>query len=366
MVDVRVSSQAKQRVAHVLDSGRLATGPVVAELEAAFAAASGTQHCVAVANGTLALQAAISALDIGPGDEVITTPFTFIATVNAVLAQGATVRYADIAPDFTIDPQRVREVITDRTKALLPVHLFGLPANMPQLHAIAAEHGLGVIEDAAQAHGAAVTGSGSGTGTVGGLGDIGCFSLYATKNLSAGEGGLLTTDDDQLADRLRTIRNQGMRARYDYAGWGSNYRMSDLHAAVVVDQVPLLEDINIRRRRNAQRLLDGLADVAGLRPPIVPAGFEHVWHQFTVLLDDPSARAAFIASLTAAGIGSDVFYPQAMSQVAHLSNHPRVAPDPVPRAEDYARRVVSLPVGHHLDIDQIDRVIDAVKGALDG
>lgn len=360
LVSVRVSEQARRRVNAVLDSGRLAQGPVVAELEEAFAAASGTRHCVAVGNGTIALQAALEALGVGRGDEVITTPFTFIATVNSALAVGAKVRFADITEDYTIDPAGVGELVGPNTKAVMPVHLFGLPADTEAIRRAAP--GVPQLEDAAQAHAAELNGT-----RVGGLGTLACFSLYATKNLSAGEGGLVTTNDDVLADRLRVLRNQGMRARYDYAGWGSNYRMSDLHAAVVVDEVRRLDEINAVRQAHAQALLDGLADLPGLLVPVVPEGRRSVWHQFTVRLTEaaPVDRDGFIAGLARRGVASDVFYPQALPDVKHLAAHPDVANDPVPLARQVARQVVSLPVGHHLDDAQIAHVVKSVREVLD-
>jgi len=363
LVQVSVDDEARAAVGRVLDSGHLAQGPVVAELEAAFAEASGTAHCVAVSNGTTALQAALLAAGVGPGDEVVTSPFSFIATVNAAIAVGARVRFADIGPDFCLDPDAVDALVGPRTRALLPVHLYGLPADLPSLAATARRHGLALVEDAAQAHGAAVAGR-----PVGGWGTAGCFSLYATKNVSAGEGGLVTTDDDAVADRLRTLRNQGMRARYDYAGWGSNWRLSDLHAAIALPQVRRLGAVNARRRANADRLTAALTGVPGLVLPHVPAGREHVWHQYTVRVEDGAAvdRDGLSAALTAAGVGNAVFYPQALPDVAHLAAHPDVADDPVPAARAAAGRVLSLPVGHHLADAQLDRVAEAVREVLGG
>lgn len=363
LVQVSVDDEARAAVGRVLDSGHLAQGPVVAELEEAFAAASGTEHCVAVSNGTTALQAALLAAGVGPGDEVVTSPFSFIATVNAVLAVGARVRFADIGPDFCVVPEAVEAAVGPRTRALLPVHLYGLPADLPALRAVADRHGLAMVEDAAQAHGAAVVGR-----PVGGWGTAGCFSLYATKNISAGEGGLVTTDDAAVADRLRTLRNQGMRARYDYAGWGSNWRLSDLHAAIALPQVRRLAVINDRRRANAARLTAGLADVPGLLLPGAPAGRDHVWHQYTVQVGPEAAltRDELSAALTAAGVGNAVFYPQALPDVEHLAAHPDVVADPVPVARATAARVLSLPVGHHLSDEQVDRVAETVREVLGG
>src|SRR5438477_662995 len=231
ITEVRIGDEEKQAVLGVLDSGQLAQGPVVAELERQFADICGVPHAVAVSNGTVALVAALQALGLGPGDEVITTPFSFAATLNAILESGATARFADIRDDFTLDPQSAATLVNERTRALLPVHLYGLPADLPALSALAADAGLHLIEDSAQAHGAAfgdrVTGS-FGTG---------CFSLYATKNVQSGEGGLITTADDALADRLRLLRNQGTRAPYQYEVPGHNWRLTDLQAAIAGPQL---------------------------------------------------------------------------------------------------------------------------------
>ena len=228
-VDVR---DAEPLVLEVLRSGALAQGPVVERLERAFAEVVGVRHAVAVNNGTTALVAALQVLGLRPGDEVVTSPFTFAATLNAILEAGATARFADIdEADFAIDPAAVEAVVGDRTAVLMPVHLYGQTADMGPLTAIARRHGLHVVEDAAQAHGAAYEGRGAGSF------GLGCFSFYATKNLTTGEGGMITTSDDALADRLRVLRNQGMRERYRYELAGHNYRMTDLHAAVGLPQV---------------------------------------------------------------------------------------------------------------------------------
>ena len=220
---------------------------MVKRFEDAFAAVSGTKHAIAVNNGTTALVAALQVLDLKPGDEVITSPFTFVATLNAILEAGATVRFADIRrDDFAIDPDAVAKAVTDRTKVLMPVHLYGQTADMGKLAPLAAEHGLQVIEDSAQAVGASFEGKQAGSF------GIGCFSLYATKNITTAEGGVITTDDDALADKLRVLRNQGMRARYQYEVAGHNYRMTDLHAAVGIPQLAKLDQLTAARQANAK------------------------------------------------------------------------------------------------------------------
>lgn len=260
---VRLGPEVEESVLRVIRSGSIAQGPVVAEFESRFAALVGAKHAVAVNNGTTALVAAIQSLQLQPGDEVITSPFTFIATLNAILEAGATVRFGDIrTEDFGLDPESVRSQITDRTRVIMPVHLYGQSADIGALAQIAAEHDLALVEDAAQAHGA--TFEGRGVGTFG----IGCFSFYATKNLTTGEGGVVTTNDDEVAERLRIMRNQGMRARYEYVMAGHNYRLTDLQAAVVLPQLDAYDSLLAARRANASGLIERLSDVPGL---ILPA-----------------------------------------------------------------------------------------------
>lgn len=229
---ISFGEEVEREVLDTLRSGIVAQGPKVKRLEDEFAALVGTRHAVAVNNGTTALIAALQVQDLQPGDEVLTTPFTFVATLNAILEAGATARFADISEsDFNIDPAVAAHRIGDRTKVLMPVHLYGQSADMGALMPLASKNGLTVVEDAAQAHGA--TFDGRGAGSFG----VGCFSFYATKNLTTAEGGMITTDDDAIADRLRVLRNQGMRARYQYEMVGQNYRMTDLQASLALPQM---------------------------------------------------------------------------------------------------------------------------------
>jgi len=358
-----VSERGRRLVNEVLDTGQLAQGPMVAALEQAFAEVTGVEHCVAVTNGTVALQASLVALGIGPGDEVITSPLSFIATANAIIATGATVRFADVGPDLTVDPTSVEALVGPSTAAVLPVHLYGLPADLHALQAITRRHGLALVEDAAQAHGARV-----GDRRVGSFG-VGCFSLYGTKNVAAGEGGLVTTSDSDLAERLRVLRNQGMGAsRYDYRLVGWNWRMTDLHAAVALPQVEVLDEINTVRAAHAAVLLDGLHGTPGLTLPAQPSGRQSVWHQFTVRIEAAvmagGGRAALAQALASRGVASAVYYPDALPDVPPLRAHPLVVQDEVPKARAAALDVLSLPVGHHLDAAQLDQVVACVREAL--
>ncbi len=356
MTDVVLGADVEASVLGVLRSGRLTQGPVVAELESGFATLCGTRHAVAVNTGTAALVAALEAAGIGPGDEVVAPAFTFVATANAVLATGADVRLVDVrADDFALDPDALAAAVGPRTRAVVAVHLFGRPADLTAIEPLAHRHGLHLVEDAAQAHGARV-----GDRTVGSIG-TGCFSFYATKNLVAGEGGMVTTDDDALADRLRVLRNQGMRARYAYETVGHNWRMTDLAAAVVLPQLRRYDAQVARRRAHAARLTALLADVPGLTLPGSTPDRASVWHQYTVLTED---RDALAAALTRQGIATGVYYPRVLQDHDCYRTHPRVHAEETPVAREVARHCLSLPVHAGLGEGAPDRIAAAVREAL--
>lgn len=352
---VELGPAVEEKVLEVIRSGIIAQGPVVRELEERFAAMQGADHAIAVNNGTTALVAAVQALELQPGDEVITSPFTFIATLNAILEAGATVRFADIRhEDFAIDPARVEEQVTDRTKAIMPVHLYGQPGDLGALSALAEKHGLALIEDAAQAHGARF-----GTRGVGTFG-IGCFSLYATKNITSGEGGIITTNDAVIAERLRIMRNQGMRARYEYVMAGHNYRLTDLQAAVAVPQLDGYEAQVEARRRNAAALTAGLSGVPGLRTPQELEGRTHVWHQYTILLPEGVDRDEVVARLAERGVTAGIYYPKPVYDYEVYRAREDVIVSQNPLAEDAARRCLSLPVHPKLRPADIETIVAAV------
>ncbi len=359
---ISFGEDVEREVLDTLRSGIVAQGPKVKRLEDEFAALVGARHAVAVNNGTTALIAALQVQDLQPGDEVLTTPFTFVATLNAILEAGATARFADIrVDDFNVDPAVVADRVTDRTKALMPVHLYGQTADMCALMPLAQTHGLAVVEDAAQAHGA--TFDGRGAGTFG----LGCFSFYATKNLTTAEGGMITTDDDVVADRLRVLRNQGMRQRYVYEMVGQNYRMTDLQASLALPQLGAYRRQVEARRRNAESLRAGLADVGGLTLPAELAGRGHVWHQFTVLVDEdaPVDRDALADRLTERGVGSGIYYPRTAYDYDCYRAHPRVVIEDTPVATSVAARCLSIPVHARLSAGDVDQIIAAVRGAME-
>ena len=357
---VRIGDLEERSVLEVLRSGHLTQGRVVAELESAFAGVCGCRHVVAVNNGTSALIATLRALGIGPGDEVVTSPFTFVATANAILNVGATARFADIGDDFNVDVDAVRAAVTPKTRAIMPVHLYGQTADMPQLADLARQVDVAVIEDAAQAHGAAIG------GRLAGSFGVGCFSLYATKNVYAGEGGLISTNDEALADQLRVMRNQGMRNRYEYVMVGENFRMTDVHAAIALPQLQSIEERTQRRRDNASTLNDGLRGVPGLVLPQEVPGRRHVWHQFTVRVTPAAAmtRDELSETLTAAGVGSAVYYPRTIPDYEAYRQHPRVQHGEFPNARRAAREVLSLPVHPWLSEGELSKIVDSVRGAL--
>lgn len=355
---VQFGAEEEQLVLEVLRSGSIAQGPKVKQLEDEFAATFGLDHVVAVNNGTTALVAALEVLDLQPGDEVLTTPFTFVATLNAILEAGATATFADIREDdFNLDPDSVGERITDRTKVLAPVHLYGQMADMDPIAEMADAHGLRILEDAAQSHGARYHGRPAGSY------GLGTFSLYATKNVTTGEGGLISTDDPALADRLRVLRNQGMRARYEYVMAGHNYRLTDLQAAVGIPQLTRYASIVEARRRNAARLSEGLADAPGIVLPRELPDREHVWHQYTIRVTEEARvdRDRFVEQLTELGVGSGAYYPRLVTDYDAYGRHPRVSAADAPVATRIARQVVSLPVHQHLAEEELDAVISAIR-----
>ncbi|WP_072806046.1 DegT/DnrJ/EryC1/StrS family aminotransferase [Rhodococcoides yunnanense] len=358
---VEFGADVEREVLDTLRSGIVAQGPKVKRFEERFAELVGASHAVAVNNGTTALVAALEIQDLEPGDEVLTSPFTFVATLNAILDAGATVRFGDISEsDFNLDPNSVESRIGSRTRVLLPVHLYGQTADMGALVPIAQRHDLAVVEDAAQAHGATFDGRGAGTfGT-------GCFSFYATKNLTTAEGGMITTSDANKADKLRVLRNQGMRARYEYEMVGRNYRMTDLQASLGLPQLNTYLQQVEQRRRNADMLLTGLKDVTGLVLPQQLSGRGHVWHQFTVLLDEdaPFGRDELASRLTAEGVGSGIYYPRTAYDYDCYRDHPRVVVEETPVATSVASRCLSIPVHARLSVEDVDTIVSSVRKVM--
>ncbi len=346
-----IGPEEKAAVIEVLESGMLVQGPRVRALEDAFARLIGVRHAIATSSGTTALHLAMLAHGIGPGDEVITSPFTFIASVNSILYTGATPVFADIdEATFNIDPAKLEAAVTARTRAVMPVHLYGQPCDMDEICAVARHHGLVVLEDAAQAVGATYHGR-----QVGSFG-TGIFSLYATKNVMSGEGGIITTDDDEVADRARLLRNHGMRDRYRYETLGYNFRLTDVLAAIGLAQFQRLEEATRLRRANAATLDETLKNVV---TPVVKPGREHVWHQYTIRLDPQTDRNHAVKVLHDEGIGTGIFYPIGAHRFPHVSK--AVGEVDMPVTDRAAESVLSLPVHPLLSPRDLERIAAAVN-----
>ncbi|MEV5608300.1 DegT/DnrJ/EryC1/StrS family aminotransferase [Streptomyces sp. NPDC052225] len=345
-----------QAAVRVLRSGRVVQGPEVAAFEEEFATLVDGRHCVAVNSGTSALQLTLLALGIGPGDEVIVPSFSFAATANAVRLVGADPVFADIDPrTYCVDPRAVASLIGPRTAAIMPVHLYGHPAAMDELTPLAERHGLAVVEDACQAHGAALDAR-----PVGAHGTAGCFSFYPTKNMHALEGGMVTVADAELARTLRLLRNQGMEARYANEIVGANMRMTDVNAAVGRVQLGHLAEWTERRRSHAKRL-DALITTDAVTTPYVADGARHVHHQYTVRIGE-GLRDAFRRELEVRGVGSAVYYPTPIHRLT-----PYETGDRLPETDRAAAEVLSLPVHPTLTDREIERVaeaVDSVAGSL--
>ncbi len=355
---VEIDEEIENEVLSVLRSGSIAQGPKVKELEDLFASMMGIRNVVAVNNGTTALVAALELMDVSDGDEVITSPFTFVATVNAILRTGATIRFADISSeDFNVSPVDIERKINNNTKILVPVHLYGQMADMNSISKLADKNKLRVIEDAAQSH---LARQGR---MYAGYVDIGCFSLYATKNITSAEGGLITTNDDTLAEKLRILRNQGMRNRYEYVMSGNNYRLTDVHAAICMPQLRRYPDIVLRRRKNAERLANELSNLNWITVPKVMPDREHVWHQFTILIDSDFrlSRGQVSELLSDRGVATGAYYPKTIQEYDCFKSHPQIACDSTPIAKDIASRCLSLPVHPGLTSEDISHIINSLK-----
>ena len=347
------SASLLARLEQTLASGQWVAGPEVAELETRLAARLGARECIAVGSGTDALILSLRALNIGPGDEVITAPNSFIATASAIVQVGATPVFADVLPDQNIDPVRVEAAITPRTRAVLPVHLSGRTALMPELLELARRHNLRVIEDAAQAIDARLNGKAAGT-----FGDLGCFSCHPLKNLNAaGDAGFILADDLELAERLRRLRSNGLVDRETALEWGVVSRLDSVQAAVLLERLPVLDGVTEARRRNAHRyreLLDGVPQI--FLPPCRPE--EHnVFHTFVIQVERRDELQEFLRER---GIGTAIHYKIPI----HLQPAARVlgyAPGSFPVAERQATRILSLPVHQFLTQADLEHVAASIR-----
>ncbi len=339
-------------VVSVLKSGALAQGKMVEQFEKDFAEYIGTKHAIATSSGTTALHLALLAAGIKEGAEVITTPFTFIASSTSILHCNAKPVFADIDPEtFNISPKEIEKKITSKTKAIMPVHLYGLPCEMDKINEIAEKNNLVVIEDACQAHGSEVGGKKAGS-----LGLAGCFSFYPTKNITTGEGGIITTDSGQVDEMARLLRQHGSRKRYYHEILGYNFRMTDIGAAIGIGQLKKLDKINRKRSRNAKFLSKNLSKIDGIIVPKVPRGYAHVFHQYTIRVSEkfPLRRDAAAEHLAKNEIGYSVFYPilvnkQPVFQINSAESYPV--------AEKIAEQVLSLPVHPSLSKEDLEKIV---------
>lgn len=350
--------QIDAAIARVLAHTGFIGGAEVRDFEAAFAAYQRTARCVGVSSGTSAIFLVLLALGIGPGDEVITTPHTFIATVEPIFALGAVPIFVDIDPvTFNLDPAAIEAAITPRTKAIMPVHLYGQLAPMPALMTIARRHGLPVIEDAAQAHGAQLDGQRAGA-----WGDAACFSFYPGKNLGAfGDAGAVCTNDPALADRIAKLRDHGRSSKYSHDVIGYGERLDALQAAILGAKLPHLDAWNATRRRIADAYTAALQTIPGVCPPAVMAGSDHAWHLYCISV--AGDRDAILAALQRAGIGAGIHYPVPLHLQPALAGQGG-QPGDYPHTERAAASIISLPIFPQITDAQIAYIVDTVRTVM--
>ncbi len=348
-----ISREEKNAVLEVLDSGMLAQGKKVAEFERLFSQFIGVKYAIATSNGTTALHAALVAHNIKDGDEVITSPFSFVATANTIAMTGAHPVFVDIdEKTCNLDPNLIEAAITPKTKAIMPVHLYGQAADMDKIQAIAKKHNLIIIEDACQAHGAELGGK-----KVGSFG-TGCFSFYATKNITTGEGGMITTSDDHIAKTLRKIISHGSEQRYYHDFVGYNYRMTDIAAAIGIEQLKKLDTFNAIRKKNATYLNQNLKNLKGIiMPEITP---HHVFHQYTIRITSEcrKSRDQIIAQLAQEHIASSIFYPIPIHRQNAYQHYHHLQ---FPVAEKIATEVLSLPVHPGLGESDLHKIVETMQ-----
>lgn len=350
-----LDNKEEKAVLEVLRSGQLAAGKLVEEFETKFVSYIGVKYAAATSSGTSALHLACLSLGLREADEVITTPFSFIASANSILFTGAKPVFVDVGEDFNIDPSKIEEKLTDRTKAILVVHLYGKPVDMDRINAIASKHGIKVIEDACQAHGAAWNEK-----KVGGLSEVGCFSFYATKNMTTAEGGMVVTNSPEIVEKVKLLRNHGSKVRYHHDILGFNFRMTDINAAIGLVQLRKLDSFNQKRRKNAQTLNTLLRDIPNIVLPKDEKGY-HVFHQYTVRILPPLKRDEVKDKLESQGIGCGVFYPIPIHKQKVYSE---ICLDvSLPLAEKFSNEVLSLPTHPALSKSDLEEIATSVRKA---
>jgi len=351
-----IGKEEIKAVSEVLKSGIIAQGPKVRELEEKFAKLCGTKYAVAVNSGTAALHTALHVAGIEQGDEVITTPFTFIATANTILMQQAKPVFVDIDEDtFNIDANKIKEKITKKTKAIVTVDLYGLLCDYNEIGKIAKTNNLMIVEDACQAVNAESNGKKAGN-----FGDIAAFSFYGTKNITSGEGGMITTNNQEYAEKAKLFRQHGRSkmTSYEYSGLGYNYRATDISAAILLEQLKKIEIITKKRIENAAYLSENLGKIKGIKVPDAKSDGSHVFHQYTirVLENFKLSRDELNEHLNKKGIGTGIYYPKPLHLLPHLKKFGCNDGD-FPIAEKLSNEVISLPVHPHLAKEQLDYII---------
>ena len=346
----QIGKEEREAVDRVLRSGIIAQGPEVAKFEKEFAKLCGVKYAVAACNGTTAGHLVMLASGIGPGDEVITTPFTFFATASVVIMAGAKPVFVDVEEDgFCLDPSKVEAAITDKTKAIHPVHLYGELADMPSFMEITKRNNLLLIEDSAQAHCAS-----SWDGNAGSFGKAGWFSFYPTKNMTTSEGGIITTNDEDFANKCKIIRAHGMSAQYQHTEFGYNYRMTDISAAIGREQLKKLPNFNARRREIAERYNSELSDLV-----ITPKNRRgHVFHQYTIRSDKRDELREFLLERK---INTGIYYPSLLYTYPSMKEYQSSCPN----AEILVKEVLSLPVHPALSDSDVFEVISSIKAFFD-
>jgi len=360
-----MADEEKKAVLEVLSSGHLIQGEKVEKFEKDFAKYIGVKHCIAVNSGTAALHLAALAAGLKPGDEAITTPFSFAASANCVLYCGAKPVFSDIDPrTFNMNPEKIKDVITSKTKCIIPVHLYGQPAEMDQIKDIADARGFFVIEDAAQAHGAEYKKKKAGS-----IGNIGCFSFYPTKNMTTGEGGAVTTNDEEFAEKIRLLRNHGQKVQYYHSTLGFNFRMTDITAAIGIEQLKKLEKFNERRIENAKILTERLSGTKEIVTPFVSPTVRHVFHQYTIRVNVDGGsdknrvlRDKLQQKLSERGVQTKVYYPIPIhKQELYLKLGYNNKFNIFPEAEAASDEVLSLPVHPSLSIGDLENISNEIR-----
>jgi len=369
-----IEDEEIQAVKRVLESGMLAEGKVAHEFEKQFSEYTGTKYATVTSNGTTALTTALEAMGIQPGDEVITSPFTFIASANSIAILGGIPVFVDIKPDtYNIDPNLIEAAITKKTRAIMPVHIFGMPSDMKRIMEIAENHDLLVIEDACQAHGAEIDGK-----HVGSIGHVGCFSFYATKNILTGEGGMITTDDEELYDKMLMIKNhgRGKEGGYSHFQIGYNNRMMDIVAAIGVAQMKRIKELVLKRRQNAKEYDQFFSDFNAIKPQVEDPGFSSGYHLYAPrLYSDKLTRDEMVSALRKEGVGArpvyalpchkqDTYLNIQKWRWAKFVNYPDYSQLSLPISEEVGARHFDIPVHPSLTAEEKETIQEAFKKIL--